>query len=328
MGNNKTIRDSNGLLSVIESAKGRIKQLAKKVLPPIVVDMIRRLRKHDVCEPSEDEVRSVECGCQALDYEKRKNEMIVEVIGDEKLLESFRNSGVLPPAYGLAIAERCVEYPWVFANLRNQTEILLDAGSTLNHEFILKLPLIQQKVIHILTLAPEANCFWNRRIGYLFHDLRDIPIRDSYYDTIVCLSTLEHIGCDNTVYTQDVRHREDRCKDFILAMKELRRVLKPGGTLLLTVPFGVYRHFGWLQQFDRKLLASAVDGFGKVCELKETFYRYTAEGWQLADAKDCAECEYVDAMALSTNKRPYQQDLKPDLAVAARAVACVKLVKG
>ena len=134
MGNGKTTRNSEGLVSVINSAKGEIKQLAKKVLPPIVVDMIRRLRKHDICEPSQDEVQGAECGCQVLDYETRRNEMIANAIGDQNLLESFRNNGVLPSAYGVAIDERCVEYPWVFANLRNQTEILLDAGSTLNHE--------------------------------------------------------------------------------------------------------------------------------------------------------------------------------------------------
>jgi len=36
-------------------------------------------------------------------------------------------------------------------------------------------------------------------------------------------------------------------------------VLKPGGSLFLTVPFGIYRHFGTFQQFDRKLLSRVVE---------------------------------------------------------------------
>ncbi|MFB0524155.1 MAG: class I SAM-dependent methyltransferase [Phycisphaerae bacterium] len=328
MRNNKTIRYSKNSLFLAKSTKGKIKQIAKKVLPPIVVDGIRWLRNHDTYKPSQCKVQSVEKVNWSLDYENRKKQLITKVISYKKLLEPFGKNEPLPSGYGVAIDERCVEYPWLFANLRDQPEILLDAGSTLNHEFILNSPLIKRKVTHILTLAPEENCFWKRGISYLFGDLRDIPIRDSYYDTIVCLSTLEHIGCDNTIYTQDARHRENHCEDFLLVMQEMCRVLKPGGTLLLTVPFGIYRHFGWFQQFDRKMLSSAVAAFGNVRGLTETFYRYTAEGWQLADAKNCAECEYVERTALLTKECHCGQAVEPDLAIAARAVVCVKLIKG
>ncbi|GAG50248.1 unnamed protein product, partial [marine sediment metagenome] len=213
--------------------------------------------------------------------------------------------------------------------LHDGPEALLDAGSTLNHDFILDHPVFQSKLIHILTLTPEWNCFWQKGISYLFHDLRDIPIRDAYYDTITCLSTLEHIGCDNMPLTHNDSHREHRLQDFVFVMQELHRVLKPGGSLFLTVPFGIYRHIGVQQQFDRNLLSRTVEAFGKASEVTETFYRYTIEGWNVADAADCAQCEYVEwsVWIWAHEQWPNPLPVEPDLAAAARAVACVRLTK-
>jgi hypothetical protein len=207
---------------------------------------------------------------------------------------------------------------------------LLDAGSALNHSLILGQPVLQSKVIHILTLAPETNCFWQRGISYLFHDLRDIPTRDAYYDTIACLSTLEHVGCDNTGFAPNQAHNEHRPGDFVLVMQEFRRVLKSGGTLFLTVPFGTYQHFGTFQQFDRDLLSRAVEAFGKASDVSETFYRYAPSGWDLADAANCVECDYVTWVAAASPRHEWPNPVpaERDGAAAARAVACVRLTKG
>ena len=168
-----------------------------------------------------------------------------------------------------------------------------------------------------------------KKISYLYHDLREIPIKDDYYDTIICLSTLEHIGCDNTLYTHNDSYQENYPEDFILAMKEMHRVLKPGGSLFLSVPFGVYRHFGTFQQFNRQLLFRAIEAFGEARQIAETFYRYTSEGWQIATSEECAECEYVEwiAKAYQQSQLPSPIPVEPDLAAAARAVACVQLIK-
>jgi len=263
-------------------------------------------------------------------YEQAKTRFISEVLANPGLVEVFQKGCKLPEQFGVAFDERCVEYPWLLAHLKPGPERILDAGSTLNQSSILDNPMFLQKKLHILTLAPEAACFWYKRVSYLYDDLRDIPVRDDYYEAIACLSTLEHVGCDNTHYTQNEIHREHRTEDFVLVMREFRRVLRPGGTLFLTVPFGVYRYFGTFQQFDRKLLSKALEAFGKARDLSETFYRYTADGWNIAKATDCAMCEYVEwvANAWSSNQWPNPLPVEPDLAAAARAVACVRLIKG
>jgi len=146
--------------------------------------------------------------------------------------------------------------------------------------------------------------------------------------TVVCVSTLEHVGFDNTFFTGSDVHREHHRDDFLVAVDELRRVLKPGGTLLTTVPFGVYEDHGAFQQFDPDLLERAVERFGPA-EVVHAFYAYTGDGWQLAEEADCAACEYVEWVAAAWAARKFAEPypIEQDLAAAARAVACVRLVK-
>ena len=301
-----------------------LRQVAKRLLPLILVDVIRRWSK------SNELKRCLSLGKVpwSRGYDAYRSDFIRQTLADEHQMELFRHGEFLPPGYGVGVDERCIEYPWLLAHNYDGPEYYLDAGSTLNYGFILDHPVFQRKAIHILTLAPEANCFWQRGVSYLFHDLRDIPIRDAYYDTIACLSTLEHVGCDNTAYTHKDIHREQNPEKFILAIQELRRVLKPGGSLFFTVPFGAYCNFGTFQQFDRELLSRAVKAFGKASEVMETFYCYTADGWNVADAADCAECEYVEWITSPCNQWPNPFPVEPDLAAAARCVACVRLIKG
>jgi hypothetical protein len=261
-------------------------------------------------------------------YSYAKERFIRGVLVNQEILERFR-SGKLPEQFGVGLDERCVEYAWLFSQLHAEPEIMLDAGSTLNYAFILDQPLFQKKKLTVLTLAPECNCFWNKGISYLYDDLRTLPIQDHNYDTIVCLSTLEHVGCDNSFYKKNEAAPEQRPDDFVLAMQALNRVLKPGGALFLSVPFGAYRYFGSFQQFDRQLLSRAIAAFGKASEVTETFYRYDVNGWQTASATECAACEYVGWVADVWLHRQWPKPLpvEPDRAAAARAVACLRFRK-
>jgi 2-polyprenyl-3-methyl-5-hydroxy-6-metoxy-1,4-benzoquinol methylase len=65
-------------------------------------------------------------------------------------------------------------------------------------------------------------------VRWLHADIQDIPLPDNSVDTVVSFETVEHVP------------------DPSLAIKEMARVLKPGGRLFLTTPnyfggFGLYR---------------------------------------------------------------------------------------
>jgi SAM-dependent methyltransferase len=262
-------------------------------------------------------------------YQELRIRTLAQAVHDSDLLARFSAGAALPDGYGRGLDERCIEYPWLVAQLTPGPARVLDAGSTLNHALLLELPVIKEKSLHLVTLAPERDCFWQQRVSYVFEDLRSLPFKDDFYDVVISVSTLEHVGCDNTFYTGSLPSTERRLDDFVVAGRELSRVLKPGGLFLLTVPYGTYQFHGAFQQFDRPRLSTAEASLGRMTDVSEVFYRYSSTGWQLASDDECAHCEYVAWVAelMRTGRWPDAPQLEPDYAAAARAVACVRLVK-
>lgn len=307
-----------------------VTSMAKLLLPSIISNALRRNATR-MPRSSSDQLRFIEEGGIPWSdgYLSYRDAFISAALSDSTLLEIFRQGAPLPHRYGVGTDERCIEYPWLFSRLGSDTKVLLDAGSTFNHSVILEHPLLKSKLLHILTLGPEPSCFWHKGISYLFSDLRDIATRDSYYDAIACISTLEHVGYDNSSITGNSRYREKRPLDYIVAIRELLRVLKPGGRLFVTVPFGKYTDLGIQQQFDSATLNRAIDTFGKTEYLEVTFYRYSADGWTCATERECASCVYVSwiAEAWGTGSWPSPVPLEVDRAAAARAVACIAVRK-
>jgi SAM-dependent methyltransferase len=258
-------------------------------------------------------------------YQDRRQRSLHAAVRDPELLSVLAAGGSLPSGYGIGLDERCVEYPWVFAHLPDSPGRLLDAGSALNHQFLLSHAGLLNKRIHIVTLVPEADCFYQRGISYVYEDLRQLPFAAGLYDTVVSVSTIEHVGCDNTYYTGTRSSDEPRLRDFAAAILELRRVTAPGGLLLLTVPYGRYQYHGAFQQFDREHLSIAEAALGAGVRIEETFFLYDARGWQRSTDAACSDAEYVAWVSevMRTGVWPTDPSHEPDFAAAARAIACV-----
>lgn len=252
-------------------------------------------------------------------YSEYKWTLLGSSLSSATLLDLFRNGFPLPEGYGVGVDERIVEYPWVFSHIPERGLHLLDAGSALNFPRIISHPLLSNKRITIATLAPETHCFYSRGISYVFEDLRNLPFKDNSFDFIVCMSSLEHVGMDNTkLYTSSEQYLESNTGDFRLAVREMRRVLRPNGALLVTVPFGRYESFGWFQVFDRSLVREVINSFMPSSHSKH-FYAYSSVGWSRSEEHDCSEARYHDVH--KGGKR------EPNGAAAAWAVCCLELVK-
>ena len=93
-------------------------------------------------------------------------------------------------------------------------------------------------------------------------------------------------------------------------------MLAPGGTLLVSVPFGMHEDHGWFRQFGDKEL----DELCRMLEPGDTaieFFRYSGDGWRRATRGEAADAHYRPATA---------QAAKDRAAAAARAVACIRAI--
>jgi ubiquinone/menaquinone biosynthesis C-methylase UbiE len=123
-------------------------------------------------------------------------------------------------------------------------------------------------------------------------DVTRLPFADQTFDAVVSLSTIEHVGLDwyGPISERPTDHQ---------AIQEARRVLRPGGRLILTVPFGRPVMTPVQRVYDRALL----DGLLRPFQCLETVYGIRdGEAWSLTADGAAAECvhsaERVSAVAL------------------------------
>ena len=249
-------------------------------------------------------------------YSAYKNKKIKDVINNN--LAIF-NKDTLPLRYGFGIDERVVEYPWFFSRLKVDELTILDAGSTLNHADILSINLLKDRKLYISTLSYESFPRTDNTPSYVFEDIREMCYKDEFFDAVVCISTLEHVGMDNSfIYTPDKSKNENDREAFLIAIIELKRVLKKGGTLYLTMPYGKYKNHRWLQVFDAGMVAQVKEAFFP-SDVSETYFKYKNGQWNYSDACACQNGYYFD---VHHEKKYYQ-----DYPAASQSVVCLELIK-
>lgn len=222
------------------------------------------------------------------------------------------------------IDERAVEYPWVFQRLSQIDRPggrILDAGSILNHKRILDLwSRCGRSPVSIVTLAFEGSAHVSNDVRYEFGDLRNLPYRDEWFSTTLCISTLEHVGLDNSLYVSGSKTSADPTAEALRSMKEMRRVTRPGGTLLLSVPFGRRSDRGWLRVFDADDLDRVVapSGWNLV---QSRFFLATENGWRETSQEHARHAGYNEP-----DERLGLRTASPFVA-AAEAVVLVELCR-
>lgn len=259
-------------------------------------------------------------------YSAYRNSSIERLVNDEEFLKLLQEARPLPAGIGVQLDERVIEYPWVLSKLLpyGEESRFLDAGSTLNHAFIMEHPLVKRHKWTLLTLAPERKCFANLGVSYVYDDLRAMPFKDDCFDAVFCVSVIEHVGMDNTGYTADKSYQQNRPRDYLSAIDEMKRVLKPNGWLFLTVPFGRYENHGWFQQFDSALLSDLVSQF-RPRKDERVFFRSTPQGWQQCPEDNCKSLGYW--VAPKADSLANEKSRQPAPPVSATGLACIALQK-
>lgn len=230
----------------------------------------------------------------SVGYVEYKFQKLVETINSKDYLKYF-NENRLPNDFGYRLDERIVEIPWVISKLSDCKSKLLDAGSSLNYIDIINSEKIKVKDLTIFTFDPEENNFNTKRISYVYADLRDLPFRDNLFDEIACISTIEHIDMDNSIYGWNENNakinNETKSYEYLKVVKELFRVLKPKGKLFLTFPFGKFENHGFFQQFDAEMLVKITAFFESKGSIELTFFKYENDSWNFAELDELSNFE-------------------------------------
>jgi SAM-dependent methyltransferase len=128
------------------------------------------------------------------------------------------------------INERIIEIPFVIDTLAGISKMsrVLDLGCM---ESVLPL--------FLAGLGFQVTGFDFRQYPYQVPNFKfvqgsilDLPFEKWSFDVVTCVSTIEHIGIG---FYSDPK---DNLSADIKGMLEIKKVLKPGGLLILTVPFG------------------------------------------------------------------------------------------
>jgi len=156
---------------------------------------------------------------------------------------------------GWEVSERDVEIPFVLDNLPSPPAKLLDVGCS-DSSFLLEMDKLGFDAYGI-----DINDYIVPYSKFIKADARKIPFEDKSFDVVTCISSLEHYGLVETPYHSDTVYDPEAP---FTAMKEMARVIKDDGIIILTLPFG-YCESGllkWIKFYNRDLIRqlSNVDG--------------------------------------------------------------------
>jgi len=171
-----------------------------------------------------------------------------------------------PSTPTLGTNERSVEVPWALQRIGGARRVL-DVGCSTS-DYLAELAQEEQPASRqVYGLDPDAPQPI-RNVGIVRGTVVSPPFPTASFDLILCISTVEHVGLP--IYGQHEFPHGD-----ILAMRHVRRLLAPGGRLLLTVPFGRAQVNPWFRIYGRGSLRRLAGGFRA---LSVAFYRLRSDG--------------------------------------------------
>jgi SAM-dependent methyltransferase len=181
------------------------------------------------------------------------------------------------------IPDRMVEYPFVLRELNLENGRVLDVGSTSPYNII---PLVlADQGLEVWGIDVREFKISHPNFKFIKGDIRETDFPDSYFDQIIAISTIEHIGLRGR-YSSTMDLNGDR-----KAILEMMRILKRGGNILITVPFGRAKIVATSHRiYDGTRLRKLFDGLKIV---KAEFYVKNESGyWLLCEE---SKAEFTDA---------------------------------
>lgn len=199
----------------------------------------------------------------------------------------------LPVPFGKKLPERVVEL--LLARLSYAPgKRVLDVGHAnimeCHRRMLVSLPAPKHLTgIDIADPVYDTRSLYERSIKA---DITNTGLPEGSFDLIWCISTLEHVGMDNSGYTETFATGSHMAAQ---AIKEMVRLTAPGGHVLITVPYGRYEDHGWLMNIDAARWQSLLAVARTNAKIEEWYFHHTPEkGWSRAEPDALRAVGYLD----------------------------------
>jgi glycosyltransferase involved in cell wall biosynthesis/SAM-dependent methyltransferase len=140
--------------------------------------------------------------------------------------------------------ERVVEIPWMLSRYEGEPRVLDTGYAFASGVYLSALLDLGIPSLHGADLAVLSVPGMHR----VRADIRGLPYREGTFDLVYCISTIEHVGFDNTRYGLPFRPKDAAAAAN--SLREMAKALNPHGRLLISVPFGRREERGWMFQYD------------------------------------------------------------------------------
>jgi SAM-dependent methyltransferase len=172
----------------------------------------------------------------------------------------------------VSVNARVVEHPWVCMNLGLQSGRILDVGcceSSISIE-------LASLGFEVWGIDSRPYGLTHPNFRFVCADICNPPLPENYFDRVLAISTIEHVGIG---HYGDPRGNE---KD-LFALEAVYRLLKPGGRLLISAPFGHRRMDAFTRVYDAEQFRRLLQGF-KI--LKIEWHKDHQGSWIKTEASD------------------------------------------
>ncbi|HUJ79557.1 MAG TPA: DUF268 domain-containing protein [Nitrospiria bacterium] len=127
--------------------------------------------------------------------------------------------------------DRDVEWSWVAANMPQGPGEAFEFGP--GGSYLGLIAAQRDFDVTSVDLGPDRRPYVHPNLHFIQGDVMKLDLHEGHYDLIINCSTVEHVGLAGRYGVVDSDPEGD-----LTAMHRLRAVMKPAGTMLMTVPVG------------------------------------------------------------------------------------------
>lgn len=202
----------------------------------------------------------------------------------------------------IKLHSRCIEYPFAASRLAKADKVL-DIGTAKSDKYWVQWLAGLEAEVYATDFEGPSTTLDMGKIKFVKSDIRRLPFKDNFFDAVFAVSTIEHIGLENPQVFMKSKPFVEKQGDF-QAVRELCRILKPSGRLIMTVPFG--SRDGLSRDGDMRTYTSdSIKKFDALCMPLELEY------YQYCQAKPAGVPKVVNILRNTVNEFTGMLILKP-----------------